>query len=84
MPRIRWTDDEEASGEIAEIYTAWKGAHPGRDRMPDILKCLSQRPDLLRSVIDIADSVHFRDGHLPYRTKELIATFVSGLNRCPY
>jgi len=30
------------------------------------------------------DSIHFSDGHLSRRTKEMIATYVSSLNRCPY
>jgi hypothetical protein len=35
-------------------------------------------------VIAFSNGVHFSDGHLDRRTKEMIATFVSGLNRCPY
>ena len=84
MPRISWVEDEAATGEVAEIYAAWKRDHPGRPRMPGIMKCFSQRPDFLRDVIDFSYRVHFADGHLERRTKEMIATFVSGLNKCPY
>ena len=84
MPRIRWVEDEDATGDVAETYTQWKHDHPGRPRMPGIMKCFSQRPDFLRDVIDFSYRVHFSDGHLDRRTKEMIATFVSGLNRCPY
>jgi hypothetical protein len=84
MPHIRWIDDEEATGEVAEIYAAWKAANPGRSRMPDILKCFSQRPDFLRTLIAGTYPLHFADGHLTRRQKEMIATYVSGLNRCPY
>ncbi len=83
-PRIGWVEDEDATGELARIYDEWKRQHPGRDRMPGILKCFSARPDSLRALIDFTYPLHFRDGHLPYPTKEMIATFVSGLNRCPY
>jgi hypothetical protein len=41
-------------------------------------------PDFLQDVIDFSQHVHFSDGHLNRRTKEMIATYVSGLNRCPY
>ena len=84
MPHIGWVEDEQASGLVAEVYAAWKAANPGRERMPDILKCFSARPDFLRQVIDFSYSLHFRDGHLTRRVKEMIATYVSALNRCPY
>jgi alkylhydroperoxidase family enzyme len=84
MPYIAWIEDEAASDEVAEIYSAWKEAHPGRDRMPDILKCFSLRPDFLRAVIGFTYPLHFSEGHLTRRTKEMIATLVSALNQCPY
>ena len=84
MPHIRWFDDEEAEGPLAEVYAAWKAANPGRPRMPDILKCFSQRPDFLKQVMDFSYGLHFSDGHLPRRIKEMLATYVSALNRCRY
>ena len=84
MPRIDWVEDDEAKGELAEIYAAWKAANPGRSRFPEILKCMSARPEMLRGVMEISDSIHFSDGHLPYRTKEMIATYVSAINKCRY
>lgn len=83
-PRIHWVEDEDATGEVAAVYAAWKSLNPGRPRMPDILKCFSARPDFLRQVIDFSYNVHFRDGHLTRRIKEMIATYVSGLNACRY
>lgn len=84
MARIAWIEDETATGEVFEIYSQWKREHPGRPRMPGIMKCFSLRPDFLRDVIAFSYRVQFADGHLDRRTKEMIATFVSGLNRCPY
>ena len=84
MARIDWVEDDEATGELAEIYVGWKRDHPDRAGMPGIMKCFSQRPDFLRDVMRFSYGVHFADGHLDRRTKEMIATFVSGLNRCPY
>jgi hypothetical protein len=83
MARIGWHDEESATGEAAEIYREYM-ARTGRDFIPQILKCFSARPDFLRQVIDFSATVHFSDGHLPRRIKEMIATYVSGLNRCPY
>ncbi|HUG92551.1 MAG TPA: carboxymuconolactone decarboxylase family protein [Planctomycetaceae bacterium] len=84
MPLIEWIEDEDAGGELAEVYRAYKQANPHRPRMPEILKCFSLRPDFLRQVIDFSSTVHFSDGLLDRRTKEMIATYVSGLNQCPY
>jgi len=84
MARIRWVEEGEAEGEAAEIYGAWLRANPGRPKIPDILKCFSLRPDFLRDVIGFSDRVHFSNGHLTRRVKEMIATYVSGLNQCPY
>lgn len=84
MARIEWIEDAAATGEVAEIYTEWKREHPGRPQMPEILKCFSLRPDFLRDVINFSYRVQFSEGHLNRRTKEMIATYVSSLNRCPY
>ena len=84
MPNISWIDEQHATGPLAEVYRAYLAEHPDRERVPDVLKCFSQRPDFLKSVIEFSYSLHFADGHLTRRTKEMIATFVSGLNHCPY
>ena len=84
MAFIKWVEDERASGAVKDVYDIWKRANPGRDRMPEILKCFSLRPDFLQMVMQFSYQVHFSDGHLNRRVKEMIATLVSGLNRCPY
>jgi hypothetical protein len=84
MARIRWVEESEASGDAAEVYAAWMAANPGRTRIPGILKSMSQRPDFLRDVIGIANRLHFSEGHLTRRLKEMIATYVSALNGCHY
>lgn len=84
MARIRWVEESEATGEIAQAYHDWFAAHPGRPQVPGILKSLSLRPDLFRGIEDLSNSIHFSDGHLTRRIKEMIASYVSALNRCPY
>ena len=83
-PFIDWFAEDEATGELAEVYREYFDANPDRERVPGIPKCFGQRPDFLRQVVDFSNTLHFRDGHLTRRTKELIATLVSALNRCPY
>ena len=83
MPRIHWVEESAATGEAAAAYQHYMHLRQ-RDYIPDILKCFSLRPDFFRQVIEFSDTVHFSDGHLTQRTKEMIATYVSALNHCPY
>ena len=84
MARIGWIEEDAASGAIGAVYAAWMAANPGRPMIPGILKSLSHRPDLFTGMDTVSDQVHFSAGHLDVRTKEMIATYVSALNRCPY
>lgn len=81
--KIRVIEDAEATGEVAQVYDEWR-TKTGRTAMPGILKCFSARPDFLRQVMAFSDGVHFSEGHLTRRHKEMIATYVSVLNHCPY
>lgn len=83
-PRIAWVEDDQASGELAEIYETWREQNPDRDDVPEILKCFSARPDFLAPVMQASYGLHFTDGHLDRRQKEAIATYVSALNQCEY
>ena len=83
-PRIAWDEDDQASGELAEIYEAWREQNPDRGDVPEILKCFSARPDFMAPVMQASYGLHFTDGHLDRRQKEAIATYVSALNQCEY
>jgi len=83
MASIRWIDDGDAKGNVAEAYTRWKRANDGR-RIPEILKCFSLRPDVFEKIEELSNTLHFSDGHLTRKTKEKIASYVSALNRCRY
>ena len=82
-PHIQWFDETTASGDLADLYREWKSNNDDR-AVPGILKCFSQRPDALRKIIELCYPLHFEEGDLSRRIKEMIATYVSGLNHCPY
>jgi hypothetical protein len=84
MTFIATIPESEATGELAEAMAAWRATNPDRKNFPGILSCFTHRPDFLKQVMAFSYGVHFSDGHINRRTKEMIATFVSGLNRCPY
>lgn len=81
--KIKLIEDAEATGDTAAAYGEWR-AKSGRTQMPGILKCFGHRPDFLRQVMEFSNTVHFSEGHLSRRYKEMIASYVSYLNRCPY
>jgi hypothetical protein len=81
--KIIITEDAEAAGDTLAAYDYWRRGSD-RQQVPGIIKCFGARPDFLRQVVDFSNAVHFSEGHLTRRTKEMIASYVSYLNRCPY
>ena len=86
MPRIGWIDEDDARGRLAELFAAARaGAISGirREHVPDILHTMSHRPDFLAAMMDLS-RVHFSDGALTRAQHEMIASYVSALNKCHY
>ena len=81
--KIKIIEDADATGETAAAYDYWRSIS-GHTQVPGILKCFGARPDFFRQVKDFSDTIHFSEGFLSRRHKELIASYVSYLNRCPY
>lgn len=81
--KIKIIEDEQATGDVAAAYDFWR-AGSGRQKVPGIIKCFGARPDFLRQVVEFSNQLHFSEGHLSRRHKEMIASYVSYLNRCPY
>jgi uncharacterized peroxidase-related enzyme len=76
-------EESEASGETAEAYEYFRSRF-GRPDVPGILKCFSSSPALLKQIMEMSSTLVFADGYLGRRVKEMIATYVSSLNECPY
>ena len=83
VTKIKIIEDAEATGDTLAAYDFWR-AGSGRQKVPGIMKCFGARPDFLRRVIEFGNTIHFSEGHLSRRYKEMIASYVSYLNRCPY
>lgn len=80
--RIKMVEESEATGLLAELYATTK-ANSVAKVVPEILRTMSLRPDFLTAVND-ASNLHFTDGALTRAQHELIASYVSALNRCRY
>src|ERR1700720_3978217 len=66
--KIRVIEDAEATGETSAAYDFWR-AGPGRQQVPGIIKCFGARPDFLRRIIELGNTIHFSEGHLSRRHK---------------
>jgi hypothetical protein len=82
MPRIKMVEEKDATGPLAELYATSK-TRSVANVVPDILRTMSLRPDFL-SAINQASRLHFTDGALTRPQHEMIASYVSALNRCRY
>jgi hypothetical protein len=80
MARIKWIEDDDAAGDLADLYQKYKDE---KRPVPAIIKTMSLRPDFLKAV-DAASRLHFTDGVLTVAQHEMIASYVSALNRCRY
>ena len=75
-------DQSEATGPLAELYASPE-AQSSAGGVADIIKTMSLRPDFLAGVM-AASRMHFTDGALTRAQHEMIASYVSALNRCRY
>jgi hypothetical protein len=82
MARIRMVDEADAKGPLAGEYAKAKAASP-LGIVAQIIKTMSLRPDFL-AAIQAASRMHFTDGALTRAQHEMIASYVSALNRCRY
>jgi hypothetical protein len=83
MARIEWVEDDEATGRLAEIYGFLRENSAMGRHVPDIMRTMSLRPDFLDAILQ-ASRLHFSDGALTRAQHEMIASYVSALNRCHY
>ena len=75
-------DESDAEGLLAEGYAKAKALSPLGIVAP-IIKTMSLRPDFL-AAIQAASRMHFTDGALTRAPYEMVASYVSALNRCRY
>jgi hypothetical protein len=79
MGRISWVDEDDP--KAPEVY----GMPPERVRrgVPGILKTFSPNPKAFQLFMGLSE-IHFSDGYLKRREHEMIASYVSSLNKCRF
>ena len=79
MARIKWVDEDDP--KAPEVYG--RPAEMLKRGIPGIIKTMALRPEAFR-MFNIMSSIHFSDGFLKRREHEMIAAYVSGLNKCKF
>jgi alkylhydroperoxidase family enzyme len=80
MPRLTRLDKTQVRDDVRELYTN-VGAQRGN--VPNMFRVYAHRPEILKTMVAHMQAVT-NSGTVAVRTKELIATLVSRLNRCEY
>lgn len=76
--RIDWAE------EGTDLFIAAEEATGGKELKPGIMRTMSLQPEWLKHFYTMTRMSHFHDTNLTRRNKEMIATYVSGLNKCKF
>jgi uncharacterized peroxidase-related enzyme len=76
-------DERTAHEEVQTLFAQYRERF-ARTELPGIVLCFATNPALLKGMIQIAEELIFGDSLLSRRHKEMIATYVSQQNACPY
>jgi hypothetical protein len=79
MARVKWIDEDDP--KAPQVY----GVPPEalKRGLPGIVKTMALRPDAYQ-MFKIMSDIHFTDGFLKRREHEMIAAYVSSLNKCKF
>ena len=81
--RIKSIEEQEARTELAVLYEQARTSSP-LGIVPPIIQTMSLRPDFLAAIRQAANTLHFTDGAPTRAQHEMVASYVSALNRCRY
>jgi len=77
------TDERTANDEIRALFAQYRERF-ARTSLPGIVLCFAANSVLLRGMLEIAEGFLFGESLLGRRHKEMIATYISRQNACPY
>lgn len=76
-------DEGIANGEARSLFAHYRERFARTD-LPGIVLCFATNSVLLKGMLEIAENFLFSESLLDRRHKEMIATYVSQQNACPY
>lgn len=80
MARITKLTKDEVTGDVKELFN-----NVGRQRgnIPNMFRLYAHRPEILKTMVAHMNAIT-NSGTVAVKTKELVATLVSRINRCEY
>lgn len=76
-------DEHAANEEVRALFAKYRQRF-GRTDLPGIVLCFATNPGMLKGMLQLAESFLFGESLLERHHKEMIATYVSRQNTCPY
>ncbi len=76
-------DEGTANGEVRSLFAHYRERFARTD-LPGIVLCFATNSVLLKGMLEIAENFLFCESLLGRHHKEMIATYVSQQNACPY
>ena len=80
MSRLKKLTKPEVPADIQSLY---ERVGQLRGNVPNMFRSFAHRPEILKTMVAHLNAVT-EGGTVPVRTKELVATLVSRINRCEY
>jgi len=80
MARITKLTKDEVTGEVKQLFIA---VGQQRGNIPNMFRIYAHRPEILKTMVAHMNAIT-NTGTVPVKTKELVATLVSRINRCEY
>lgn len=76
-------DEGTTNGEVRSLFAHYRERFARTD-LPGIVLCFATNSALLKGMLEIAENFLFSESLLDRRHKEMIATYISQQNACPY
>jgi uncharacterized peroxidase-related enzyme len=76
-------DERTASEEVRALFAQYRERFARTD-LPGIVLCFATNSALLKGMLEVAENLLFGESLLGRRHKEVIATYISRQNKCPY
>ena len=80
MSRLPRLTKDQVPDDVKALYETVGAA---RGNVPNMFRTFAHRPEILETMVAHLNAVT-NTGTVPVRTKELVATLVSRINRCEY
>ena len=80
MSRLSKLTKEQVPADVREIFIR---IGEQRGNVPNMFRVFAHRPEIMKTMVAHLNAVT-NTGTVPVKTKELVATLVSRMNRCVY